>query len=253
MSNFLFQVTINYKRIVLRNLRFLLFSVVMPISFYILFTQLMNGSIPSSALKTWNVTYLISMIVYSSLIGSIFTVSNTLLEDHNRKFDLFITLSPISKSRYYLSMIVVFLSLNVLSALALEVTALVVNHITVSWFYLIFLLLATPVVSFPLLLLGIMISLIGTGNVVNLLSNLIVFPMAILSGLWWPLNMMPIWMQHIGRWLPAYRAAAFLRDLVQHQHFNLSNFGVLLLWGIFFAGMLKVLTIFMSKKEVSMG
>ncbi|EOF55761.1 hypothetical protein SE1_02376 [Enterococcus hirae EnGen0127] len=42
MKKFLFQVQINYKRIVFRNLRFLLFSIAMPTGFYLIFTQVIT-------------------------------------------------------------------------------------------------------------------------------------------------------------------------------------------------------------------
>ena len=142
------------------------------------------------------------------LISSVFTVSNTLLEDRICKFDLLVELSAVSKLQYYGSMVIVFLSLNLLGALSLEITAIVINHIQV---------------SFPLVLLGILVSLVGSGNTVNVLCNLVVFPMAILSGLWWPLETMPDWMQHVGQLLPAYHAKEFLNEFIQEQHFNFNH------------------------------
>ncbi|WP_291292388.1 ABC transporter permease [Enterococcus sp.] len=250
MKNFLFQVKINYKRIIFRNLRFLFFSMAMPIGFYLLFTQVMNQTIPDNILKNWNVTYLISMIVYSMLISSVFAVSNTLLEDRGCKLDLLVELSAVSKLQYYGSMIIVFLSLNILGACALEITAYMINHIQVSMIHLVELILLLPLVSFPLVLLGILISLAGSGNTVNVLCNLAVFPMAILSGLWWPLDTMPNWMQHTGKLLPTYHAKEFLNEFVQGQHFNFNHFSVLLAWSILLAGILKGVVMLTKKREV---
>lgn len=153
MKKFFFQVSINFKRIIFRNLRFLVFSVLMPIGFYLLFTQVMTQGMSTVVLQTWNIDYLISMIIYSTLISSIFTVSNTLLDDHLRKFDLFIALSPISKTQYYLSMLVVFLSLNFLAAISLVVVAITVNHIVINLTFLLILCLIAPLLSLPLFLL----------------------------------------------------------------------------------------------------
>ncbi|WP_249974745.1 ABC transporter permease [Enterococcus sp. YC2-6] len=250
MKNFFFQVSINFKRIIFRNLRFLVFSVLMPIGFYLLFTQVMTQGISKVVLQTWNIDYLISMIIYSTLISSIFTVSNTLLDDHLRKFDLFIALSPISKTQYYLSMLVVFLSLNFLSAISLVVVAVAINHIVINLTFLLILCLIAPLLSLPLFLLGIIVSLTGTGNVVNLLSNILVFPMAIFSGLWWPLTSMPTWMQKIGILLPTYHSAQLLKELVNRHYFHLGSFGVLLLWGIFLVALLKGISTLRDKNEV---
>lgn len=138
MRNFLFQIKINYTRIIFRNIRFLLFSIAMPSGFYLLFTQVMTKGMSSAILTTWNTDYLISMVVYSTLISSIFTVSNTLLDDHEHHFDLFVALSPISKLQYYSSMIVVFLSLTMVSTLVLEIIANFGNHVAIDFSTLIF-------------------------------------------------------------------------------------------------------------------
>ncbi|MBE8848250.1 ABC transporter permease [Enterococcus durans] len=250
MKNFLFQLSINYKRIILRNLRFLVFSILMPIGFYLLFTQVMTQGIPADALQTWNADYLISMMVYSSLISSIITVSNTLLEDHMRKFDLYITLSPISKIHYYLSMMIVFLSLNLLSAVSLVIVACFINHVIIHVFYLILICLIVPLLSLPLLLIGIIVSLVGSGNVVNLVSNLLVFPMAILSGLWWPLDIMPDWVQKISVFLPTFHSAKLLKEIIHQHHIHLLHLGVILLWIIILAIIIKVLTTVGKKGEL---
>lgn len=250
MKNFFLQTTINFKRIVLRNLRLLIFSILIPIGFYLLFTQVMTPDLSPDALHSWKIDYLISMIVYSSLLSAIFTVANTLLEDHLRKFDLFVTLSPLSKYRYYLSMGVVFMAMNVLAASALTTVAVFVNHLSLSLTDLGLLCLVAPLLSLPLFLLGILVSLAGTANVVNLLSNLLVFPMAIFSGLWWPLDTMHHWVQQVGSWLPTYHAAQILKEAIQPTYFHFSHFGVLLLWGIAFALILSNISKRLAQHEV---
>ncbi|WP_379945759.1 ABC transporter permease [Enterococcus devriesei] len=250
MKNFLFQLTINYKRIVLRNLRFLVFSIIMPIGFYLLFTQVMTQGIPADTSQTWNIDYLISMMIYSSLISSIITVSNTLLEDHNRKFDLYITLSPISKLRYYLSMITVFFSLNILSSFSLAVVAILINQVNIDTTYLVLICLVGPLLSLPPLFIGILISFVGSGNVINLISNLVVFSMAILSGLWWPLSIMPNWLQKVSVFLPTYHSAELLKEIIHQQHFHFAHLGVLLLWGILLFSVITELMTLQKKGEL---
>ena len=65
----------------------------------------------------------------------------------------------------------------------------------------------------PLSLFGIIISFVGNTTGVNILSNLISFPLAILGGLWWPIETMPEWLQVIGRMLPSYFAANLGTDI----------------------------------------
>ncbi|MHC5247153.1 ABC transporter permease [Enterococcus sp. LJL90] len=232
MANFFYQVAINFKRIVFRNLRFFLFNLALPIGFYLLFTKVMTSGMPQEMLKTWNADYLVSMVLYSSLLSSVLTVSSTLLNDQEDSFDLFIELSPIPRWRYYASMMLVFWSLNMLGVVALGIVGILVNQVALSLTTWLILLLAVPLTAIPLIFLGIMISLMGTSNVVNLLSNLIVFPMAIASGLWWPLSIMPDWLRTIGEKLPTYFSSQLISGFIHQEPFDWSNLWGLLAWSV---------------------
>ena len=59
-----------------------------------------------------------------------------------------------------------------------------------------------PILSLPLILLGIAISLLKDSDTINAVTNLIVFPMAIAGGLWWPISLLPHWLQQKRKLLP---------------------------------------------------
>ena len=233
MKNFLTQVKLNVLRLALRNKRFLFFSFAFPILFYLLYTKLMNVGIPAPAMKTWQLQFMVSMAVYSSLISCVSSAPSLLTEDRERHFTLFVQLTGASKLRYYASMVAVFLPLSLVALAALGLVATLVNGVSLSLLYWLILVVLLPLLSIPLLLIGILISLVGSSALVNLLGQIVMFGFAILGGLWWPIDMLPAWLQHIGKMLPSYQIATLMQQIVQKTSISTENIIGLIIWLIF--------------------
>lgn len=220
MHNYLFQTKLNFRRIILRNKSFFIFDMLLPIVFYLLYTRVLTTGLSTQALTAWNTNYLISMVIYSCMLGGIVTTSNTLLDDQTSHFRLFISLKPISKFQYYSSMTIVFLTLNLISSILICLVGIFVNHVVISLPLLILLIIINLAGTIPLITLGALTSLAQKPNTVNLLNNIVVFPLAIISGLWWPINLMPNWLQKIGKLMPTYQLAQIERNLLHHTNVN---------------------------------
>ncbi len=250
MKNFFYQVNVNYKRIVWRNKRFFFFSLALPVIFYLLFTKVMNVGVPANVMKEWQLNELVQMAIYSSLISSVIVVSNTLLEDREHHFTLFVRLTNNSYTRYYAGMLAVFLPLTILAVVVLGLVGILVNGVsasTVLWLSFIILL---PLLSIPLVLMGMLISLASAANLVNLLNQITMFFMAIVSGLWWPIDMLPSWLQTIGKILPTYQISTIITEVMNKKAVELGNFIGLLLWTIFLFGALLVAFKFIRRREM---
>jgi ABC-2 type transport system permease protein len=230
MRKFLYQVAINYKREVLRNPFFYGFSLFMPVAFYLLFTKMIDLGIPKAALTAFHLNYLIMMAVYGVLITSVISVANTLLDDREHNFTLFVELSPLSKVGYYAGMLLVFLPLTIIIIAVIGLVGILVNGVSISLtLWLIFLLLL-PLMSVPLIMMGILISLTGTSNIVNAVAQLVTLPMAMLSGLWFPIETFPDWMQKVGHCLPPYQISTIIIEIVNKQTVEMANVTGLVLW-----------------------
>src|SRR5699024_4892206 len=153
----------------------------LPIAFYILYTKVLINGLTSQQLKVWNKDYLISMMIYGCVLGSIITTANILLNDQTSKFNLFISLKPISKTRYYSSMAIIFISLNLIASITISLVGIFINKIDLPFYTISKIILANTIVTIPLIMIGIMISLSNKPDLVDLLTYLIVFPMAIIS------------------------------------------------------------------------
>lgn len=235
MNKFFSQTWINLKRIILRNKRFVLFDVLMPIIFYLLFTRAM----PMTNQGSWSKDFLISMIIYANLLGSVITVANNLTTDRTQGLLTFVTLSERSKGYYYASMGLVFWLLNVVSASLVLLVGLLASGIKLTGFEISYLLLAMPLTCLPLVLLGIICSLVGDNSASAGMANLLVFPMAMISGLWWPITEMPLWLQKIGELMPTYAIQTMTKEAL-NNHFASGQLISILIWtfGLIFVMML---------------
>lgn len=250
MTRFGYQLQLTFKRLILRNLKFFFFNLILPLIFYLLFTKLMTIDMPKEALVVWKEDYLISMMLYSMLLSAVISVSNTLHDDNTQHFTLFIELTPTPKIYYYFSTVLVFICMSSLSTLGLGLFGILVNHVSfslLSWVFLIFIL---PIVASPMMLIGIMISFSSSSNVINLLSNLIVFPTAILSGLWFPLEILPQWVQNIGSKLFPYHLASLSRSICHSTTpFSRSSFIYIVIWTFFLGTLTWLFNFLYNKKE----
>lgn len=92
MKTFLAQLAFDGKRLVVRNVSFIFFSIIMPTGFYLLFTKIMaSGS--AAEIKQFNLTYMGQMIVYSVLIEAFFSIASILRRDREKGLTTFLRLS----------------------------------------------------------------------------------------------------------------------------------------------------------------
>lgn len=253
MNSFFYQIQINFKRIILRNKRFFFFDMALPILFYLLYSKILVPDMTGTNLKIWQTNYLISMIIYGCLLGSVITVANTLLEDKTSHFDILSRLTPLPRWQYYLSRILIFLLLNLISAVSICLVGILINKLSISITTLSLMILITVTGTVPLIFIGILISLSGNPATVNLLNNIIVFPLAIISGLWWPISMMPKWLQSLGKLTPTFELSSINQAVLHGKIINAQYIMGIVIWTL----MIMTITVFIincrKHKELILG
>lgn len=250
MNSFIYQININFKRIIIRNKRFFLFDMMLPIVFYLLYSKVLVTGIPQTDLKTWQMNYLISMIIYSCLLGSIITVANTLLEDKTSHFDILSQLTPLPRWQYYLSRILIFLLLNLISSIGICLVGIFVNNLTLSITTWSLIILITIIGTVPLIFIGILISLANNPATVNMLNNLLVFPLAMISGLWWPITMMPKWLQSIGKLTPTFELSNIDQSILHGKIIDNQYVLGIILWLVAIGTTTLLITKYQKYKEL---
>ncbi|UUX33878.1 ABC transporter permease [Fundicoccus culcitae] len=252
MKNINTQININVKRLLLRNKRSVIFTLIFPLFFYVLYTSIFTFPMTDEMMIAWQKDYLISMLVYGVLMTSIITVGNALLVDHMNHFDLFVELSPTPKWQYVLTVVLVYIPFYILLMVLLGITALIVNQVTltpIQW-------LGTIVINLlgmiPFGLIGVLVSYGGTPTVVNIVGNLLTFPLAILGGLWWPLDYMPGFLQTIGKGLVTYQIAELNRQWIHDSIIAWDMVIGVVIWTILLAALIFVLQLLLKRREAQL-
>ena len=175
---------IDFKRTLLRNFGSVFFSLIMPIGFYLLFTKVMNQGILGKYLISFQKNYMVSMTTYSMVISMLFSFSSLLANDNRVGIPVWLRITSKSKSFYYFAKLINILLQNIISIILVCFVAVKINHVLFSLREFIFMLFWLLFASLPIALVGLMISMISDENNREVFSNLLAFPLIIVSGLW---------------------------------------------------------------------
>lgn len=212
---------------------FLLFSVLMPLSFYTLFT-LLNGADTEIGSVTWAAYSLMSMTAFS-LIGTAAGQLGIRLT-YERKDGLLklIKLTPLSTGAWVSAKLVSHMIVHlfiILVMFAVSAIAFGTEMSAARWIACGMWLLGG---SLPFMALGILLGTIKNTDVVTAVSNLVYMGISVAGGLWMPIGTFPSWLQSVGEWLPSHAYANAAWRLLAGNSILLSDFMLLLAYGIVF-------------------
>lgn len=218
-------------RLTLKNFGFVMFSLVLPVTLYVLFAT-MFGSATSAEGATYAALTMVAMAAYGSLGAAMSGGAQLALERRSGWFrQLNLTTLP---PRSFLLAKAAVIMVVVLPALILVYAAGVVvggvrAPLTVWLASLGLMWLALA----PLTVLGVAVGLWVKAETVQGLTTLLLLVLAMLGGLWFPVEMMPRVMQQLAHTLPSY----WLAQLGSHPFLPGSAFPwtgvwVLLAWTV---------------------
>lgn len=239
MKIFFEQFQFDFKREILRNQPFLFFSLLMPAGFYVLFTKIMvSGSITEQ--RQFAGAYMGNMIVYSVIISAFFGMSALLQRDRRSGYLVRLQQTPTGARFYYLSIGACFMLMTILAISIMYVLAIGLNHVSLNLRQMSLILIVSLLGEIPMFIIGVMISHVQREETLSVISNLLTFPMAVVSGLWWPLEMLPTWLQQIGKLLPAYHLSRLLNDIVAIRPVSGYDWFVIMIWVMIALGLARI-------------
>lgn len=187
---------------VLRNRYFVFWSLVMPIIFYYVFTNLVNADVPDKA--EWQAHYLMSMTVFSVMGSSMMTLGIRLVQERSQGWSTFIRTTPLSDSVYFAAQMIGQSVIHVLSITIIFAAGAIINGVYLSALEWVMSGLWILFGSLPFLAVGTLIGLMKKVETAAGISNVVYMVLAVTGGLWMPLDVMPKMMQTIAEWLPSY-------------------------------------------------
>ncbi|MGG3926451.1 ABC transporter permease [Metabacillus fastidiosus] len=217
---------------VLRNKYFLFWSLLMPIIFYYIFTNVVNVNVSDQA--AWNAHYLMSMTVFSVMGSSIMTLGIHLVEERSQGWSTFIRTTPLSDNVYFAAKMIGQTFIHVLSVTVIFIAGAVINSVSLTVLEWIMSGLWILIASFPFLGLGLLIGMMKKVETAAAISNVLYMVLAVSGGLWMPLEVMPKTMQLIGEWLPSYNFGSGAWQIVNGEFPEWKNILILLTYLVLF-------------------
>ncbi|HID4939452.1 TPA: ABC transporter permease [Staphylococcus aureus] len=217
-------------KVILRKKTTLILSILFPVIFYILFTSILD--LPEDVKPKFYKEYMYSMTVYSLLSFSLLTFPLDIINEKQNGWRQRLMVTPFTFTSYYISKVV---KTMLQFAIAILVIFMVghfykgVEMSAVQWLESgIFLWLGASL----LITFGILFFLLNDIQKTSALANIVTIGLAVLGGLWFPINTFPNWLQHVAHVLPSYHLRKLGVDIASNHHINLISFVIILLYAL---------------------
>ena len=201
--------------VILREPTALFFSVLMPVLFFALFVALFGGQRPAGGGLPVGTTMLATFGTYGVVAATLMSPGVTLADARERGWLRVLKTSPTPVPLTLAAKVIATLPLclGILTAMTLTAAALGVLEITVlQWSALCAVLVIGTV---PFALVGLAVGALASPNATTAVLNALVIPMAIASGLWFPLSIMPEWVGRVAVLLPTYHLSALALGVLE--------------------------------------
>jgi len=189
-----------------RNRQFIFSSLLMPIIFYFIFLKV-DGANQQVDGTSWKAYFLMSMSAFSVIGSSLFSLSSRIAYERTQGWFTLVRTTPLSSNAYVFGKIVaqwITMALSVALIFVIggwsQAISLAPGQWLGVWLWLTF-------GALPFMALGLLIGVAINVEATYLIANILYLVLAVLGGLWFPIQIMPATMQHIAKWLPTYRFA----------------------------------------------
>ncbi|WP_455676077.1 ABC transporter permease [Pradoshia sp.] len=201
MNAFLMQSRAETIRI-FRNPYYIFWSLMMPITFYFVFTKIYSSDVDDANL--YKAHFLMSMAAFSVMGTAIMNLGIRLVEERNHGWSLFLRVTPLSQLTYYFAKMVSQLVIQIFSIALIFIVGGLFNSISLSIGEWIGAGLWILFGSIPFLAIGLLIGSMKKVDTASGVSNLVYLTLAITGGMWMPIDVMPAFIQDAAVWMPGY-------------------------------------------------
>ncbi|HEU4671599.1 MAG TPA: ABC transporter permease [Candidatus Limnocylindrales bacterium] len=198
----------------LRNRRYVIFTIAFPVILYVLYTAVIpasgDGTIRGVA---WNLFFLVSMATYGA-IGASMSQATPIAVERVGGWITQLRTTPLASSAYVLAKLVSAVLLTIPALVLVALAGIAVNHVALPPARLLELVLTLAIGALPFAALGIVIGYTLDADSAQGGMVLTFFGMAILGGLFAPVDAFPEPLATIATVLPSYHLAAVGRSVV---------------------------------------
>ena len=187
----------------LRDIRYLVIAVAMPIGLYLLFTGLFGAHGQRAQGLSQPVELMVAMIAYGAMWAVFSATGPRIAHERAIGWTRQLRVTPLSAASALSGKLVTALAAALPAMMLVAVTAVLSHHVQLSAAQWLAMLAAMWASVLPLALLGLAIGYLAGDEIAFPLTMALYFALGALGGLWIPLSTMPLAMQDIGQALPS--------------------------------------------------
>ncbi|AJM77707.1 ABC transporter permease [Rathayibacter toxicus] len=213
----------------LRNPRFLVMTLLLPVLINVAFVQLNAARHSAAELQTFATAYMMDMAAFATVSACLSTAGNRLAQERSSGWFSYLTLTPLRPIDIVGGKILASIAVGVPAVIAVFASAVLINGVRVNAL----LLAALGIVilgSVTFAALGTVVGLITTGETAYAASMIALMFFAIVGGLWMPRESMPEWLGAVTELTPSYQIAHMGSGLVTGA--SVSIMEALLVFGV---------------------
>ncbi|MBB4832412.1 ABC-2 type transport system permease protein [Staphylococcus hominis] len=207
-------------------------SIILPVGFYLLFTSLLD--LPEEAKQQFYKEYMYSMTVFSLMSFCLMQFPLDIIEERNTGWFKRLMVTPLSSKIYFITKVIKTMLLFLLSILLIFVVAHLYKNVNMSIQHWLLSGVSLWIGASLFLTLGLVIAQFNETQKANSIANIINMLLAILGGLWFPVQTFPIWLQKISKITPTYHLKNLALELVKYQGLNITSLFTLIVYSIMF-------------------
>lgn len=228
---------------VIRNPYYVFWSLLMPIVFYFIFTRVVNTGADNQA--EWAAHYLMSMTTFSVMGSAIMTLGIRLVQERTQGWTTFMRVTPLPGPIYFFGKMFSQTVMHLLSIIFIFVAGVLINNVSLPISIWIYSALWILIGSLPFLAIGTLVGTMKRVDTASGVSNAIYMALAVIGGMWMPMEVLPKLMQNIGKWLPSYNFGNGAWEIIRGNAPHWSNVVILLGYLILFM----LLSTYIRKKQ----
>jgi ABC-2 type transport system permease protein len=187
----------------LRDVRYLVIAVAMPIGLYLLFTGLFGAHGQRAQGLPQPAELMVAMIAYGAMWAVFSATGPRIAQERATGWTRQLRVTPLSPASALSGKLVTALAAALPAMALVALTAVVSHHVQLSAAQWLALLAAMWAAVLPLALLGLAIGYLASDDIAFPLTMALYFALGALGGLWMPPSVMPHLMRDIGQALPS--------------------------------------------------
>ncbi|MTD54871.1 ABC transporter permease [Amycolatopsis pithecellobii] len=194
-------------RRMLRSPRFLIFTVGFPVLLFLLYVGIFAKDPATKAIL------MVSMTSFGAMASALFTGTRVALERASG-WQRQLRLTPLSGPGYLTAKAATGMTLALAPVILVPVVAAVGEGVSLDASGWLRATLGVWLAAIPFALIGLLIGQIGTADSTQPITQLVMLPMALLGGIFIPVDSMPHWLLNIAQVLPSYRMGQIGRGAI---------------------------------------